>query len=77
MNDLDRLIDGALSTYIPEPAPGLEQRVLVRVRKPSRWWMPLVAVAAAVVIFVAIPEPDHARPADAEREARRAFGGSS
>lgn len=57
MNDLDRLIDGALSSYASEPAPGLEQRVLRHARQPSRWWMPIVAAAAAaVVVFVAIPE---------------------
>ena len=64
-DELDNLIDGALSTYsAAEPLAGLEQRVLDRVRlaeaRRRRWrWglvMAVPAVAAAVFVILA-PRP--------------------
>jgi hypothetical protein len=64
MNDLDRLIDGALSNYAPEPAPGLEQRVLGRIHRTWPWvpFAGIAAVAAAMVALVSMPEPEPLPP---------------
>ena len=50
--ELEQLIDSALPGYTAAPAPGLNQRVLRRVRRrPLRWW-PLAAIAAAAAAAV-------------------------
>ena len=70
-DDLDKLIDGALSTYSSaEPLAGLEQRVLSRVRaaetsRRRRWWwaVPVVAVPAlAAVLLLPPPRRQDAAP---------------
>jgi hypothetical protein len=58
-DDLDRVLDTALASYSGrEPWPGLEDRVVrrircARVRRP-RWWMALPAAAALVMVVIAI-----------------------
>lgn len=61
-DDLDKLIDGALSAYSnAEPLAGLEQRVLQKVRaaeaaRKRRWWWAVLALAApalAAIFFFA------------------------
>jgi hypothetical protein len=61
-DDLDRLIDGALSGYSNvEPLAGLEDRVLNRVRvEASRrrrriWILGVLAAPALVALVLAIP----------------------
>jgi hypothetical protein len=61
-DELDKLIDGALSTYsTAEPLAGLEQRILNRARaRRARWpWLlAAVAVAAAILIAVQVRKPE-------------------
>jgi len=59
-NDLDRLLDAALAKYAAvEPRPGLDERVLARIRaerKPAvhqAWWRWGLAGALAAVVIVA------------------------
>jgi hypothetical protein len=50
MQDLDRILDAALKSYVEEPAPlGIERRVLGRIRRPKPWliWLPAAAVLVA------------------------------
>jgi len=55
-HELDRLIDGAIAGYIPEPAPGLSQRVLARTRRPRPWLLlPAAAIAAGIIAYLAVP----------------------
>jgi len=55
-DDLDSILDQALAGYIADPKPGLERRVLARVRR-SNWriWVALSTVAAAALLFVSWP----------------------
>jgi hypothetical protein len=66
-DDLDKLIDGALSTYTnAEPIAGLEERVLERVRmarrtRARRWWCAIAAaVSGAVLIGILARKPQPA-----------------
>ena len=62
-DDLDDLIDGALSTYSSaEPLSGLEQRVLNGVRaaersRKRRWWWAALALAAPAVAAILFLTP--------------------
>ncbi len=48
-DDLDRLLDAALTDYGDAPErPGLEQRVLRRAREGRRWWIPVAWLAPAL-----------------------------
>ena len=67
-DDLDMLIDSALSTYA-EPRPGIEQRILAHIEAVSstqsgicrgwRLWVLAGALAMAVVLLVGIPRLMH------------------
>ena len=61
-NNLDNLIDGALSSYTPSAErPGLEQRILASVAAASRprlsSWRPLWALTAALALVAIIIIP--------------------
>jgi len=61
-NNLDNLIDGALSSYTPSAArPGLEQSILASVAAASRprlsSWRPLWALTAALALVAIIIIP--------------------
>jgi len=65
-DDLDSILDQALASYVPEPMPGLERRVLARVRRPNwRSWAAVGAVAAAVLLAVSWPTPSGPKPVPA------------
>jgi hypothetical protein len=65
-DDLDRLIDGALSDYSSaEPLAGLEERVLNRVRaaeaaRRRRWLWALAAPALAAILIAILARPQPA-----------------
>jgi hypothetical protein len=63
-DDIERLIEKALASYAAaEPRPGLDARVMARVRvegRVHRWWRwawPVAAAATAVLWFVLAPRP--------------------
>lgn len=60
MPDLDPLLHRALATYIAEPGPRLERRVLARIRR-SHWlrWAAVGAVAATLLIMAMRPTAPH------------------
>ena len=63
-HELDQLIDRALANHAAAAPPGLASRVLRRVRRPARWMPWAITAAAAVIVFVAVPEAaDVPRPA--------------
>lgn len=70
-DQLDKALDAALASYIEEPRPGLERRVLARVRAegdaamPSPWLRWTAAIAAAVCVIVAAVAIASHRPAAA------------
>ncbi len=78
-DDLDRLLDAALSTYA-DPGPGLEARVLERIRtfapvrslRPQGWWATGLAMAAAILLFFAFPARWHRPLAPKPNSAMRA-----
>jgi hypothetical protein len=47
---VDELLDRAIAEYLEAPRPGLEQRVLRRVRSEGRTLMPVWALAAVVSV---------------------------
>lgn len=58
---LDELLDQAVATYIETPRPGLEQRVIYRVRTrthPVRYLSPLTAAAALACLALFFPRPN-------------------
>ena len=58
MPDLDPLLQRALATYLAEPDPHLERRVLARIRRPH-WlrWTAIAAAAAVLAIVAKRPAP--------------------
>jgi hypothetical protein len=55
MQDLDRILDAALKSYVDQAAPpGLERRVLRRIHQPKRWlvWLPAAAILAAACLLL-------------------------
>ena len=68
MPDLNRILDEALSGYCAtEPPPGLQRRVLARVRAGRRtsrltWWTAVPAVAALSLAFLLLRAPDAPSP---------------
>ncbi len=67
-DELDRLLDDGLAGYASaEPRPGLEQRVLARVRaeghaRPFGWFVWAAAVAATIVLVAVQIVDFHAKP---------------
>jgi hypothetical protein len=67
---IDNLLDDALRSYAEQPRPGLEKRVLHRVRSKGRRWpiaLPVFAVAAFVAcLVIVLPRKGSVAPVEVE-----------
>ena len=48
--EMDRMLDTALETYVAEAPADLAPRVLARIRRPQMRWVPWLAAAAALAV---------------------------
>jgi hypothetical protein len=58
---IDELLDSALSTYIESPRPGLERRIMHRIRTRRRAWhilLPALAAATLACVSFFLPRAD-------------------
>jgi hypothetical protein len=64
---IDELLDGAIATYVESPRPGLERRVMYRLRTERPAWrliVPAFALTALVCLVLFFPR-HHATPLSA------------
>jgi hypothetical protein len=57
---IDELLDSALATYVESPRPGLEQRIMYRVRARRHPWrliVPAFALVALACVALFFPRP--------------------